>query len=388
MDKGCKVVTIKEITPLFKGEEQANSIELVSLEEIGNQIVAQKGLYIPGEKALFIQPDFCLSDIPLFQEYICPFGDPKKCRLGSKYRVRAIKFNLHTGNNNPVYSYGVLAQSSDVQKHTNMALSDDTDYDKLLGIVKWEEPESFQSGGKVVSCPFPSAMYHTDEDNINNVINDIKFPVYLIGTEKCDGSSITIWYKGGKSGIASRKLGRPLTYQKVVGHKKPCIFIRFLKLFGYKYDGKIIETVESDDQFVVSGKPYLETLIKYCEQNGCNLALRGELVGKGSKGSGNPNNPKAKEEKHVEFFGIDDYTANTVRFEYEKMRNVAGEMGLQVVKEYFQKTFESKEEIFDTCQEFFDKEQEEGRIIEGIVLRNPAGSFSVKLMNMLYDSKK
>ena len=30
----CKLVTVKKKTPLFKGEEQANSIELIELEEI------------------------------------------------------------------------------------------------------------------------------------------------------------------------------------------------------------------------------------------------------------------------------------------------------------------------------------------------------------------
>jgi len=388
MEKGCKIVTIKEIIPLFKGEEQANAIELINLEEIGNQIVAQKGVYSLGDKALFVQPDYCLSDIPVFQEYICPGGEPKKSKLGSNNRVRAIKFNLHTGNNNPVYSYGVLIDGNDVMKQTNTPLNSETDYDAVLGIVKWEEPEPFQKGNQAASSPFPSSMYHTDEENINNVINDIEFPVMLIGTEKCDGSSITIWYKNGKSGIASRKQGRPLTYKKVVGYKKPCIVIKFLTIFGYKFDGKIVETVESDDQFVVTGKPYLETLINYCEQNNVNLALRGELVGKGCKGSGNSNNPKAKEEKHVEFFGIDDYSNHTVKLDNAKMQSIAKELGIQLVKEYFQKTFNSKEELIETCQEIFDNEQKNQRIIEGIVLRNFESTFSVKLMNMLYDSKK
>ena len=384
MEKGCKIVTIKEIFSLYKGEEMANMIELVSLEEIGNYIVAPKGVYKTGDKALFIQPDFCLSDIPLFQEYICPGGDPKKCRLGSKFRVRAIKFNLHTGNNAPVYSYGILIKENDLKSH-GFPFWEITD--EKLGIVKWEEPEIFH-GGKSISSPFPNEMYQTDEVNINNIVNDIKFPVLLIGTEKCDGSSFTVWYKNGKSGIASRKMGRPLTYKKITGRKKPNIFFQFLKFFGYKYDGRIIEVVESDDNFAIVGKPLLEILIGYCRNKGCNIALRGELVGKGCKGSGNRNNPKAKEENHVEFFGVDDYTRNTVKLEYDKARSIIEEMGLQFVKEYFRKTFDNKEEIFSACQQIFDEEEKNGRIIEGVVLRNPSGTFSTKVMNMLYDSKK
>jgi len=49
---GSSIVTIKEIIPLFKGEERANAIELVSLEEVGNTVVALKDLYSVGDKAL------------------------------------------------------------------------------------------------------------------------------------------------------------------------------------------------------------------------------------------------------------------------------------------------------------------------------------------------
>jgi len=392
-NKGCRVVTIKEIFPLFKGEEEANAIELVSLEEVGNNIVAQKGIYQSGDKALFVEPDYCLSDIDLFMEYICPMGDPKKSRLGSKNRVRAIKFNLHTGDNNPVYSYGVLVTAAQVEAFTKKKIGDETiDWVKLIGIVKWEEPEVFHGGGgKVVTCEFPQGMYQTDEENINNLINDIKFTTLFVGTEKVDGSSITIWYKNGKSGIASRKQGRPLAYNKVVGFKKPNIFQKLLNKWTkgwYRFDGRIIKYSESDDHFVTVGKPYLELLIKYCQENGKHLALRGELVGKGSKGSGNPNNPKSKEESHIELFGIDDYSKNTVKMEYATARLIAENLGMLYVKEYFQKTFETKEELFDTCQKIFNEEKENGRIIEGIVLRNPTGNFSMKLMNLEYDSRK
>ena len=56
--------------------------------------------------------------------------------------------------------------------------------------------------------------------------------------------------------------------------------------------------------------------------------------------------------------------------------------------EYFQRTFETKEEIFDTYQKIFDAKKENGRIIEGLVLRNVSGKFSMKLMNLDYDSTK
>ena len=386
--KACKIVTIKEIVPLFKGEEQANAIELALFEEIGNTVVVGKDFYKQGDKALFIQPDYCLSYIPLFQEYFAPGGDPKKCKLGGNNRIKAIKFNLHSGDNQPTYSYGILIQKQLVSEILNLELIEDFDWDTKLGITKYEEPEPTQKGNQGVACPFPDNMYKTDEENINNLVNDIQFPINLILTEKIDGSSITIWYKNGKSGIASRKLGRPLVYEKVVGFKKPNFFHKlFTKItFGkYKYFGKkIMRQTENDDNFVIRGKPYLEKLNKY----GKNIALRGELVGKGCKGSGNRNNPKAREDTHIEFFCIDDYNDHTKKFNYTEIENIAKELDLQLVKKYCQKDFESLEELRKYCNEIFAEEKSKGRLIEGVVARTEDSSMSFKIMSMDYDLKK
>ena len=39
------IVTIKNKIPLYKGDEQANSIEVIELEEVGFELVANKTLY-------------------------------------------------------------------------------------------------------------------------------------------------------------------------------------------------------------------------------------------------------------------------------------------------------------------------------------------------------
>ena len=45
MNKPVQIVTIKNRIPLYKGEEKANAIEIVELEEVGYELVAGKGLY-------------------------------------------------------------------------------------------------------------------------------------------------------------------------------------------------------------------------------------------------------------------------------------------------------------------------------------------------------
>ena len=69
------IVTIKNKIPLFKDEEKANRIELIQFEENGFEVVSQKDLYKIGDKAIYIQPDYCVSDISLFDVFIRPNGD-------------------------------------------------------------------------------------------------------------------------------------------------------------------------------------------------------------------------------------------------------------------------------------------------------------------------
>ncbi|MGM3357453.1 hypothetical protein, partial [Bacillus cereus group sp. BC233] len=76
------IVTIKSKSKLYKGDLEAEKIELINLEETGFDLVSQKDLYQIGDKAVFIQPDYNLSDIILFDSFIRPNGDEKKSMLG------------------------------------------------------------------------------------------------------------------------------------------------------------------------------------------------------------------------------------------------------------------------------------------------------------------
>ena len=150
------IVTIKNKIPLYKGDEQANSIEVIELEEVGFELVANKTLYQIGDKAVYIQPDYCVSDIPLFESFIRPNGDESKSMLGKveglPRRIRAKKFTLSKEpNGDPVYSNGILLPYYEVQEylyHSNNIKHKDTYLEDIegkltekLGIIKYEEPE-------------------------------------------------------------------------------------------------------------------------------------------------------------------------------------------------------------------------------------------------------
>lgn len=409
------IVTIKNKIPLYKGDEQANSIEVIELEEVGFELVANKTLYQVGDKAVYIQPDYCVSDIPLFESFIRPNGDESKSMLGKveglPRRIRAKKFTLSKEpNGDPVYSNGILLPYYEVQEylyHSNNIKHKDTYLEDIeekltekLGITKYEEPEPVSKSGLKsgqTESKFPEGLYKTDEENINNLWNHIKkkigYPITLVGTEKVDGSSITIGVtpKIPEGFICSRNLRKKLTIKKVVGRKKPkgLKYIKYLyKSFLYKInlckkpDLNIYQEIENDDDFVRYGKPYLDILLK---NGSSNRILRGELNGGKLKGSGNKNNPASKEQPNIKFFGIDkinDY-GEAEKVPYRQFKFEADYLGFTTVKEVFNKKFNSKEELLAECNNYFKT-----NMIEGIVVRTLDSKFSAKIMNLHYDSMK
>jgi hypothetical protein len=411
MEKSCAVtiVTIKNKILLYKGEEQANAIEVIELEEVGYELVANKSLYQIGDKAVLIQPDYNLSDISLFDSFIRPNGDESKSMLGKvggqARRIRAKKFNLSKEpNGDPVYSNGILLPWKEVQDYIDDTIPQRTpsifgnaiDLVKELGITKYEEPENnrwtFNGLGGLktgASGKFPEGIYKTDEENINNLWNHLEnkigYPITLVGTEKVDGSSITIGITPEipEGFICSRNLRKKLTIKKVTGRRDKTAWETIKSWFGIKVDLNTYEEVENDDDFVKYGKPYLDLIKQFRGKH--NLILRGELNGGKLKGSGNKNNPASKENPNIKFFGMDksDVNSNAYKLSYEKFRYNSIALGLPMVKEVFNKQFNSKEEILQECNQYFKQ-----NMIEGIVIRTLDSKFSAKCMNLEYDSKK
>jgi len=406
--QAVSIVTIKQKSPLFKNGEAAERIELIELEENGFTLVAGKDLYQVGDKAVYIQPDFNLSDIPLFESFLRPNGDVTKSMLGKvegvPLRIRAKKFNFsREGSIDPVYSNGILLPVQEVTNYIDNTIgkvSKNVSFDlsiidltKELGITKWEEPEVRDKAGNKIGGArvFPEGLYKTDETNINNlwghIENKIGYPITLVGTEKVDGSSITIGIKNGKGFICSRNQQLDLKYKKVTGYKDPSILDNinsFLYSIGLRKnlpDLKIYTEVENDSDFVKYGKPYLDKLLATGENE---TVFRGELNGSHLKGSGNKYNPASKEQPNIKFFGI-DYIENGVaqKVKYPEFKATCKYYDLPTCKEVFNKTFNSRQEIEQECEAYF-----KNNLIEGIVIRDLESKFSAKFMNLEYDSRK
>jgi len=401
-----QIVTIKNKIPLFKGDEQANAIEKIEIEENGFSLVAQKDLYEIGDKAVYIQPDYSLSDIPLFESFIRPFGDPKKSKLGSNYRIRAVKFNLHTGDLEPTYSVGILLPILEVETYLKtlgktlisngyggfIGICETEELVHILGITKWEEPDNTDNHGMKVRSgkPLPSGVYKTDENNCNNLWGHIEkkigYPITLIGSIKCDGSSISLIVDNGKVTVGSRTYVKEEMISKVIGNREPTLWEKIKKFFGYKPDLLIREMVENDDQFIVLAKPYIEKIKEKLNNENFpkKFILRGEANGQSWKGSGNKNNPDSKNQPNIKFYGMDDYSSGVaIKLDNNTFKIYMDIFGFETCKEIFKKEFNSREEIEKECKDYF-----KNNMVEGIVLRTLDSTFSAKFLSNEYDSKK
>lgn len=400
LSKAVKIVTVKKSIPLFKGSEEAERIELLQFHEVGYEVVSQKDKYVAGHQAVLILPDYCVSELPLFDDFIAPNGNKSKSYLGKiegePRRIRAKKFNFHKGDGKSVYSNGILLSMVDIERY--IVLEAEKDYSSIdeaesavanaLGITKYEEPEKQGTikTGNARKGGFPSGVYKTDETNIEMLWHHITYPITLTGTEKVDGSSITIGltddYPDGF--IASRNINKALTVKRVVGQRNIKVIERLM--FWKKPDLNIYEETLNDDNFVVHGMPYLNIL----KDNGLhNVILRGELYGSASKGSGNKNNPHAQCKSGIRLFYIDRFDKGVAKkMSRSDFKAYCHEYDFTSVHEYFQNTFNNEFEIRKECELVFEFQKAEKRIIEGLVLSTSDNSFSCKYMNNEYDSKK
>ncbi len=375
--EAINILKVESKHKLFKKEEEANTVELINLEGVGFDLIVQKDLYQIGDLVVYIQPDYCVENNELFSEFIAPKGDMSKSYLGKineiPSRIRAKQFLLSkTPNGKKLYSNGIVLPLNLVQEFINKKYGYNkasiTDASKL-GVYKYEEPIDDNSD----LGEFPSGFYQTDEENINNIWGELKFPVFLIGTEKVDGSSVTISSKtictrnrSIKRYIKIPKGKRKRTFWEIITFQKP--------------DLTIYDTVENNkSNFIKIGKQYQDLLISLKADE---YILRGELVGKGiQKSSVNLN---SKEELNIKFYGIDIIEHGiTKKLCFDEFMYKASVLNIPTVKVLFEDEFKSKEELIDTCEKIF----EENKNMEGIVIRDE-GDFSAKYMNNYYDSKK
>ena len=429
--KPIDVLKVDKILKIYKEGVEANSIEVLRLENCEFNVVVGKGLHKVGDKIIYVMPDYSIPNSEIFKEYISPGNDPKKCKLGKKNRVRAIKFNFQLfGMSDPIYSNGIAIPESIFNELYPNVDKENTDLQALLQVVKYEAEENIEGGvSGLTKGDLPSFLYATDESRIETLKSHVN-RVFEEGevlsiTIKRDGSSTSIYDKKDPInpesrliGITSRNMEKKLDQQMVSWYKQGDYILHpyfnretnppqhgwyndFTKEFFSD------EQVKSDIQFepiiteirdsfvdCVKENKYLDKLVEYCDKYNVELRLVGEIVGRGgSKGSGNKLNKDALGDRKIIWFGVDDLSSgHATRIHYgmdHNLKKISTELNLEYT-EIIHEGVMSYDDIIKFGDELFKKiETETGQIIEGIVIRTKVSNkLSCKYLSSFYDSKK
>lgn len=214
MRKLASIQKIKEIAPI----EDADKIELVKI--LGWQCIAKKGEFKPGDLCIYFEID---SFLPIREEYgfLRASSYKKSELLGEGYKLKTQKMRGQISQGlclklDNVFAYNDIGQKQPLSKilfDKNSAVfhafTDDYEYKllddnyrhleegddvtELLGVRKWEIPETASTGGTIIG-QLPWFIPHSDETRIQNIpdiISEFENKEYYI-TTKMDGSSHAI----------------------------------------------------------------------------------------------------------------------------------------------------------------------------------------------------
>lgn len=323
--KLASVVIVEDIIPI----EGADVIEQVKIK--GWSVVAKKGEFKIGEKAIYVEVD---SFLPIKEEYeFLRKSSYKKMGDLEGFRLKTIKLR-------GVLSQGLLLPIAD-SNAVKESLEIGQDVSESLGIVKYEPPIPAELSG-LMKGNFPAFLQKTDEERIQNLVdvyeNFKKSKFYV--TEKLDGSSATYYVNNGVFGVCSRNI-------------------------------ELLEN-EGNSFWKYAREIDLEWKLRDLDRNIC---LQGELIGEGIQG--NPYKLKGQTVKFFNVFDIDEQK----RLSTAEFRQLIQYLDLETVPfvmlEY---------SLPETAQELL--EYAEGKSIlnnnterEGLVFRNESQTISFKAIS-------
>ena len=326
-----KLATIEKIKSV-QNHSNADSLDIVQV--LGYQVIVRRNQYKIGDLVVFISPDTVLPD-----------AEWSKIYRAKSSRVKAIKLR-------GLFSMGIV-ESLSILGSVPQDLDPITDAHEgyevsgMLGVTKYEPPLPQDAKAK---GHLPFGISQTDEENYQRLLN-IPFGAVVDVTLKIDGASTTVYHKAGDYGVTTRAMDL----------KPDCIC-----------------------NYTVAVSGFLDKFIFYCKEKGLNIALRGEIYGKGIQSfKGNPHALKPLSFALFEVLDLDTLQSQGTESElyFEKVGKALGietvpilEKGVVLTPELIKKYDEDLTEI-------------NGQPFEGVVIKLPDGS-SFKIINKSYDSKK
>lgn len=271
------VVTIDSIIPI----EGAEKIELAMVG--GWQVVVGKGLYVPGDKALYCEVDSLLPTAhPAFAELANRLSSKLLFEVDGKGYAR-----IKTAKLMKQLSQGFCVPLSEVNIMSIVPVGED--FTKHLGILKYEKGEerSMNNAGVAegvkgkATKPFPSFIPKTDQNRVQNIV-----PRYLQSVEsgelfektfKLDGSSLTAWIKDGVTGVASRNVSFRMQVENKGFVQSFKDYFAQVKKHGLR-KAKFVSQLQPDSN-AFTAMALNSGVIDALVRENRNLAIQGEMVG-------------------------------------------------------------------------------------------------------------
>ena len=180
---------ISDIKPI----PDADSIELVLIK--GWQCVAKKGEFKPGNRCIYFEVD---SYLPIDEryEFLRKTSYRNNEYMGEGFRIKTLRFRGEI-------SQGLALPVSAFPEASAAAVG--ADITDLLNVKKWEMPEQVNTAGIAIGDK-PYGIPTTDETRIQSIpefLEHFRGKPYYIST-KMDGTSCTIYVRGGKVGVCGR----------------------------------------------------------------------------------------------------------------------------------------------------------------------------------------
>ena len=203
-----KMASIQEVNGVYP-IEGADKICQYGIN--GWRVVDQVGKYKVGDKVIFCEVDsFIPSTIAPFLTKTGHFPKVFNGVEGEKLRTIRLRKALSQGLILPINSDETgdyLMIMDDEAGEYSVAVEIGMDVSEILGIQKWEAPPEFTSADARGS--FPSFIIKTDQERVQNCYGDVKKFFDTENwevTEKCEGSSMTVYFRDGDFGVCSRNL--------------------------------------------------------------------------------------------------------------------------------------------------------------------------------------
>lgn len=274
--KLARIVKIDSIHPI----DGADRIEIAMVG--GWQVVVGKGLYQPGDKAVYIEIDSLVpTDHPAFSDLPTRLSSKLLFEIDGKPYAR-----IKTAKMMKQLSQGMCVPLTTAGCGSAVIGWDATEH---LDIRKYESGEERSMNNAGVSDgvkgratkPFPSFIPKTDQNRVQNIV-----PRYLESVEsgelfektyKLDGSSMTVWIKDGVTGVASRNVSFNLQTVRKGFVESVKDYVKQIKNKGFK-KAKFIRFIDADTNAFTT-MAYNSGVVTALKNCGINLAIQGELVG-------------------------------------------------------------------------------------------------------------